>query len=91
MTRRRIHAAARTELVQRHPDAWWSWDNPTDRPDLRRRPAGDVTALVGHWTAAALRGGHGVLTIAIWRMYLSGTMRRQPSAQSTVTLPRPCV
>jgi hypothetical protein len=45
----------RTELVQRHGDAWWSWDSPTDRPDLRRRPRGDVTALVGHWTGGPVR------------------------------------
>lgn len=46
-----------TELVERHPDAWWSWDDPRDRADLRRRPAGDVTALVGHWTAGPVREG----------------------------------
>lgn len=45
-----------TELVQRDAGAWWSWDEPRDRADLRRRPR-DATLLVGHWTGGAIREG----------------------------------
>lgn len=56
-----------TELVHRSPRAWWSWDDPRDRADLRRRPArGDTTLLVGHWTAGPIREGEeaAVATVA---------------------------
>lgn len=47
-----------TELVRRSPRAWWGWDDPRDRADLRRRPARrDTTLLVGHWTAGPIRDG----------------------------------
>lgn len=42
-----------TEWVLRDSDAWWSWDEPRDRPDLRSRHGKPATLLVGHWT-----GGH---------------------------------
>lgn len=56
-----------TELVRRSPRAWWAWDDPRDRADLRRRPArGDTTLLVGHWTAGPIREGEeaAVATVA---------------------------
>jgi hypothetical protein len=46
-----------TEWVLRDSDAWWSWDSPRDRPDLRTRHGKPATLLVGHWTAGHPRTG----------------------------------
>lgn len=43
------------DWISRHSRAWWDWEDPRDRPDLRKRPPGDVTLLVGHWTAGPIR------------------------------------
>jgi hypothetical protein len=45
-----------SELVVRDSRAWWSWDDPLDKPDLRRR-LGPVRVLGGHWTAGHCRTG----------------------------------
>ena len=45
-----------SDVVVRDPRAWWSWDVPTDRPDLRRR-LGPSRLLGGHWTAGHPRTG----------------------------------
>ena len=58
-----------TDIVQRSPTAWWSWDDPRDRPDLRRRPSrGDVTLLVGHWTGGPIREGEDAATRTVAAM-----------------------
>ena len=45
-----------TEIVLRDPNAWWSWELPADRPDLRlRRHKIDVDGK--HWTAGPSRMG----------------------------------
>lgn len=46
-----------TEWVLRDSAAWWSWDNPPDRPDLRSRHGKPATLLVGHWTGGNPRTG----------------------------------
>ena len=48
---------AGTEWVSRDPAAWWSWDDPKDRPDLRSRHGKPATLLVYHWTAGNCRMG----------------------------------
>lgn len=45
-----------TEFVLRDPAAWWAWDVPEDRVDLRRRP-GPIRVLGGHWTGGHARTG----------------------------------
>lgn len=49
-----------TELVQRHPGAWWSWDEPKDRADLRLRKGAPILLLGGHWTGGPIREGEAV-------------------------------
>lgn len=59
-----------TELVQRHPQAWWSWNVPADRPDLRqRKPGAVIDQLGGHWTGGPIREGEdaAVRTVAAMR------------------------
>lgn len=46
-----------TELVQRHPQRWWSWDVITDRPDLRLRKGAPIELYGGHWTGGPIREG----------------------------------
>jgi len=46
-----------TEWCLRDSEAWWSWDTPADRPDLRSRSGKPATLLVGHWTAGHPRTG----------------------------------
>lgn len=46
-----------TEWVHRDPAAWWSWDDPKDRPDLRTRHGKPANLLVGHWTGGNPRTG----------------------------------
>jgi hypothetical protein len=58
-----------TERVMRDEGAWWSWDDPADRPDLKRRPNGDATVLAYHWTGGPFRGGRdaGAILVAAMR------------------------
>lgn len=45
-----------SELIIRDSRAWWDWENPLDKPDLRRR-LGPVRVKGGHWTAGHCRTG----------------------------------
>lgn len=58
-----------TELVQRHPRAWWSWAASADRPDLRLRKGAPIELLGGHWTGGPIREGEdaAVRTVAAMR------------------------
>lgn len=58
-----------TELVRRHPRAWWSWDVAADRPDLRLRKGAPIELLGGHWTGGPIREGEdaAVRTVAAMR------------------------
>lgn len=46
-----------TDIVLRDPNAWWSWDLPADRPDLRMRRGQKITLDGKHWTAGPSRMG----------------------------------
>lgn len=57
----------KTDFVLRDPNAWWAWDRPSDRPDLRAR-TGLIKLLAFHWTAGPSRFGEGAAARVVHAM-----------------------